>query len=120
MRFDRLDRRGALRQRQAATTRPRLAPQPPPVGPALPSDATVNLVLDLALRIGEVQMASGAGASDVTATVIAVTSAYGLPHCEVDVIFTSISICCQRGSDLAPVTTHRVVRGRGSFSGTMS
>jgi uncharacterized membrane protein YjjP (DUF1212 family) len=78
----------------------------------LPSEATVNLVLDLALRIGEVQMASGAGASDVTATVIAVTSAYGLPHCEVDVIFTSISICCQRGSDLAPVTTHRVVRGR--------
>ncbi len=64
------------------------------------------------LRVGEVQMASGAGASDVTATVIAVTSAYGLPHCEVDVIFTSISICCQRGSELAPVTTHRVVRSR--------
>jgi uncharacterized membrane protein YjjP (DUF1212 family) len=78
----------------------------------LPDESTVNLVLDLALRIGEVQMASGAGASDVTATVIAVTSAYGLPHCEVDVIFTSISICCQRGSELAPVTTHRVVRGR--------
>jgi uncharacterized membrane protein YjjP (DUF1212 family) len=84
----------------------------PPIGPALPDDTTVNLVLDLALRIGEVLMASGAGASDVTATVIAVTSACGLPHCEVDVIFTSISICCHRGSDLAPVTTHRVVRAR--------
>jgi uncharacterized membrane protein YjjP (DUF1212 family) len=112
VRPERVDRKRVLRQRRAATTRPQLAPQPPPMGPALPSDATVNLVLDLALRIGEVQMASGAGASDVTATVIAVTSAYGLPHCEVDVIFTSISICCQRGSDLAPVTTHRVVRGR--------
>ncbi|HKN98094.1 MAG TPA: threonine/serine exporter family protein, partial [Pseudonocardiaceae bacterium] len=88
------------------------ARQPQPIGPALPDDATVNQVLDVALRIGEVLMASGAGASDVTATVIAVTSAFGLPHCEVDVIFTSISICCQRGSDLAPVTTHRVVRGR--------
>lgn len=86
--------------------------EPQPIGPALPDDATVNQVLDVALRIGEVLMASGAGASDVTATVIAVTSAFGLPHCEVDVIFTSISICCQRGSDLAPVTTHRVVRGR--------
>src|ERR1700742_1055581 len=86
--------------------------QQPRIGPRLPDDTTVNLVLDVALRIGEVLMASGAGASDVTATVIAVTSAYGLPRCEVDVIFTSISICCQRGADLAPVTTHRVVRGR--------
>jgi uncharacterized membrane protein YjjP (DUF1212 family) len=93
-------------------TRPQFAPVDRPIGPELPDDATVNLVLDLALRVGEVLMASGAGASDVTATVIAVTSAYGLPHCEVDVIFTSISICCQRGSDLAPVTTHRVVRSR--------
>lgn len=105
----RLDRRHV--RRRVTATSPRLAPAAP-IGPALPDDATVNLVLDLGLRIGEVQMASGASASDVTATVIAVTSAYGLPHCEVDVIFTSISICCQRGSELAPVTTHRVVRGR--------
>lgn len=109
MRFDRLDRRSHHHRwlqlsTNGATQRP--------IGPPLPDDATVNLVLDLALRIGEVLMASGAGASDVTATVIAVTSTYGLPHCEVDVIFTSISICCQRGSDLAPVTTHRVVRSR--------
>jgi uncharacterized membrane protein YjjP (DUF1212 family) len=119
VRLDRLDRKGLLR-RQRATTAASLRTQrsrsdnrePAIIGPALPSDSTVNLVLDVALRIGEVLMASGAGASDVTATVIAVTSAYGLPHCEVDVIFTSISICCQRGSDLAPVTTHRVVRSR--------
>ena len=84
----------------------------PLIGPALPDDATVNLVLDLALRVGEVQMASGAGAADVTATVIAVTSACGLPHCEVDVIFTSISICCHRGTVLSPVTSQRVVRSR--------
>ncbi|MDT7803981.1 MAG: hypothetical protein QOI78_7414 [Actinomycetota bacterium] len=82
------------------------------MGPQLPDDATVNFVLDLSLRIGEVQMASGAGASDVSATIIAITAALGLPHCEVDVIFTSITVTCHRGTDLSPVTALRVVRSR--------
>jgi len=82
------------------------------IGPKPPDDATVNFVLDLALRIGEVQMASGAGASDVTATILAITSALGLPHCEVDVIFTSITVTCHRGTELQPVTALRVVRSR--------
>lgn len=82
------------------------------MGPKPPDDSTVNFVLDLTLRIGEVQMSSGAGASDVTATIIALTSALGLPHCEVDVIFTSITVTCHRGTDLAPVTALRVVRSR--------
>lgn len=114
MRFEKADRPGGMRRRFTGSlaTRPQFAPVDRPIGPELPDDSTVNLVLDLALRVGEVLMASGAGASDVTATVIAVTTACGLPHCEVDVIFTSISICCQRGSDLTPVTTHRVVRSR--------
>lgn len=81
-------------------------------GPALPAESTVHFVLDLALRIGEVQMSSGAGASDVTATILAVTNAYGLPHCEVDVIFTSITVACHRGVDLPPITSLRVVRSR--------
>ncbi|MEU3272803.1 threonine/serine exporter family protein [Saccharomonospora sp. NPDC006951] len=82
------------------------------MGPQLPDEATVHLVLDLVLRIGEVQMASGAGASDVTATILALTRALGLPHCEVDVIFTSITVSCHRGSELSPVTAVRVVRSR--------
>ncbi|MQA62567.1 MAG: threonine/serine exporter family protein [Actinophytocola sp.] len=82
------------------------------MGPDLPDDATVHFVLELSLRIGEVQMATGAGASDVTATIIAVTSALGLPHCEVDVIYTSITVTCHRGTELAPVTALRVVRTR--------
>ncbi|MBJ8346154.1 threonine/serine exporter family protein [Antrihabitans sp. YC2-6] len=57
-------------------------------------------------------MSSGAGASDVTATIIAMTSALGLPHCEVDVIFTSITVTCHRGTTMAPVTALRVVRSR--------
>src|SRR5699024_291130 len=82
------------------------------LGPALPDESTVHFVLHLALRIGEVQMLSGAGASDATATIIAITKAYGLPHTEVDIIFTSITATCHRGSDQPPVTAVRVVRGR--------
>nr|WP_246458487.1 threonine/serine exporter family protein [Saccharopolyspora gloriosae] len=81
-------------------------------GPALPEESTVHLVMDLGLRIGEVQMASGAGASDVTATIIGVVSAYGLPHCEVDVIYTSITVSCYRGTEEVPITSLRVVRNR--------
>ncbi|MPZ81989.1 MAG: threonine/serine exporter family protein, partial [Actinophytocola sp.] len=81
-------------------------------GPALPDESTVHFVLDLAIRIGEVQMSSGAGAADATATILAVANAYGLPHCEVDVIFTSITVTCHRGVDLPPTTSLRVVRSR--------
>ncbi|SNR61399.1 Uncharacterized membrane protein YjjP, DUF1212 family [Haloechinothrix alba] len=82
------------------------------MGPALPSDHTVHFVLDLALRIGEIQMSTGAGASDVTATILAVTNSLGLPHCEVDVVYTSISVTCHRGTETSPVTALRVVRFR--------
>nr|WP_237048148.1 threonine/serine exporter family protein [Lentzea guizhouensis] len=81
-------------------------------GPSLPDDTTVHLVLDLALRIGEVQMASGASAADVTATILSVTESYGLPHTEVDVIYTSISVSCHRGWGAPPITAVRVVRQR--------
>ncbi|CAM4184246.1 threonine/serine exporter family protein [Kibdelosporangium persicum] len=79
----------------------------------VPDPSVVNQVLDLALRIGEVQLSSGAGASDVTATISAVANACGLDQCEVDVTFTSITVCCHRGPDHAPVTSLRVVRSRG-------
>lgn len=83
------------------------------VGPELPSDAAVNMVLDLALRIGEVQLASGAAAADVAATLQRVTATYGLPRCEVDVTFISISVCCHRGTAASPVMSMRVVYSRG-------
>ncbi|MEV0697358.1 threonine/serine exporter family protein [Saccharopolyspora sp. NPDC050389] len=103
--------RGVLRRRDPELTMPPGA-RNVVYGPALPDESTVHLVLDLGLRIGEVQMASGAGASDVTATVIAVVSAYGLPHTEVDVIYTSITVSTYRGTDLPPITSLRVVRNR--------
>ncbi|GAA4852943.1 threonine/serine exporter family protein [Saccharopolyspora rosea] len=103
--------RGVLRRRDPELTMPP-GTRNVVYGPALPDESTVHLVLDLGLRIGEVQMASGAGASDVTATIIAVVNAYGLPHCEVDVIYTSITVSCYRGTDLPPITSLRVVRNR--------
>jgi uncharacterized membrane protein YjjP (DUF1212 family) len=101
--------RGVLRRREATET---FAARDVVYGPALPDESTVHLVMDLGLRIGEVQMASGAGASDVTATIIGVTGAYGLPHCEVDVIYTSITVSCYRGTESVPITSLRVVRNR--------
>nr|CEL23339.1 possible amino acid export carrier protein [Kibdelosporangium sp. MJ126-NF4] len=79
----------------------------------VPDESVVNQVLDLALRVGEVQLSSGAGASDVTATVIAVANACGFEQCAVDVTFTSITACCHRGPDHAAVSSMRVVRSRG-------
>lgn len=101
--------RGVLRRRESAEA---AGTRNVVYGPALPDETTVHLVMDLGLRIGEVQMASGAGASDVTATIIGVTSAYGLPHCEVDVIYTSITVSCYRGTESVPITSLRVVRHR--------
>ncbi|MEU6128724.1 threonine/serine exporter family protein [Saccharopolyspora sp. NPDC047091] len=101
--------RGVLRRRDPAEP---VGTRNAVYGPALPEESTVHLVMDLGLRIGEVQMASGAGASDVTATIIGVVSAYGLPHCEVDVIYTSITVSCYRGTEEVPITSLRVVRNR--------
>lgn len=119
MRFAPKNPNGELnRKRRAEQTRPQLPSlaemADPEFGPALQDKATVQMVIDLALRVGEVQMSSGAGASDVTATIYAIAGAYGLPHCEVDVIYTSITVSCHRGRQLSPITAVRVVRSRGS------
>jgi uncharacterized membrane protein YjjP (DUF1212 family) len=48
--------------------------------------------LDLALRMGEMLLSSGAGAADVTATMLAVVHACGLRHVAADVTFTQVSL----------------------------
>ncbi|WP_148573614.1 threonine/serine ThrE exporter family protein [Nocardioides caldifontis] len=48
--------------------------------------------LDLALRIGEMLLSSGAGAADVTATMLSVTHALGLRGVSADVTFTEVSL----------------------------
>ena len=48
--------------------------------------------LDLALRIGDLLLASGGGAADVEATMLAVTHACGLSGVDADVTFTELSL----------------------------
>ncbi|GAA4806448.1 threonine/serine exporter family protein [Actinomycetospora chlora] len=81
-------------------------------GPQVADDALVLRVLDLALRVGEVQLATGAGAAVAHDTMLAIARAYGLPTCDVDIAFSTITICCHRGNEAGPVTTMRNVRYR--------
>jgi len=80
--------------------------------PAFNGDAAITEVLDLALRVGEVLLSSGAASADVTKDVLTITAAYGLPRCEVDITFTAISISAHRGLSSPPVNTMRVVNYR--------
>src|SRR3954454_12725131 len=67
--------------------------------------------LDLALRIGEVLLSSGAGAADVTATMLAVTEACGVRRVSADVTFVDLALRHQPSSDQpAAIQMRRVVR----------
>ena len=60
------------------------------VSPADETDVKeLNLSIDLCLRIGEMLLANGAGAADVTSTMRAVAQHLGLRHhIDIDVTFT--------------------------------
>jgi len=75
-------------------------------------ESLARAVLDLALRVGEAMLSTGASASDVTATVLRLAAAYGLHSCHVDVTFTSITVSYHRGADDDPMTVLRIVRVR--------
>jgi uncharacterized membrane protein YjjP (DUF1212 family) len=94
----------------APTVRENLLPVVP--GPQVADDTLVLRVLDLSLRIGEVQLATGAGAAVAYDTMLAIAAAYGLPACDVDIAFSTITMCCHRGNEAGPVTTMRNVRYR--------
>jgi uncharacterized membrane protein YjjP (DUF1212 family) len=55
--------------------------------------------LDLALRIGEVLLSSGAGAADVTATMLAVTQSCGVRNVTADVTFVDLTLRHHPSSD---------------------
>lgn len=59
----------------------------------------VYQTLDLALRIGEVLLSSGAGAADVTATMLAVTEACGVRRVSADVTFVDLALRHQPSSN---------------------
>jgi uncharacterized membrane protein YjjP (DUF1212 family)/uncharacterized membrane protein YjjB (DUF3815 family) len=91
---------------------------PPTVAIGLPgSDDAVSQrharsVIDLALRVAEALLATGASAADVVATVLRLTSAYGVRSLHVDITFTSITISIHRGLGEDPLTVMRVIRVR--------
>ena len=67
--------------------------------------------LDLALRIGEVLLSSGAGAADVTTTMLAVTHACGVRHVSADVTFVDLTLHHQPvDAEPAAVQVRRVTR----------
>src|SRR6476659_8712784 len=67
--------------------------------------------LDLALRVGEIMLRSGAGAADVAASMLAVTRACGVHHVAADVTFVDLTVRHQPSStEPAAIQVRRVVR----------
>ena len=83
-----------------------------PVGPTVPTDAQVQQVLDVCMRVGEVLLGSGEPAEDTSDTMLRMAAALGLPTVDIDITFNSITMCCHRGMVAAPLTTMRLVRYR--------
>src|SRR5664279_3246161 len=75
---------------------------------------TARSVIDLAMRVGETLLSTGASASDVVATVLRLTDAYDLRSVHVDVTFTSISVSYHRGPDADPMTVMRGIKVRST------
>lgn len=75
-------------------------------------EAGVRRVLDVALRFGQLLLGSQAGTADVTATIVGVASAYGLPNTQVDITANSITVSVPRGVPGAPVTAMYLVQSR--------
>jgi uncharacterized membrane protein YjjP (DUF1212 family) len=69
-------------------------------------------ILDLALRIGEILLSSGAGAADVTATMLGITRHYGLRNADIDVTFTLLRMSYQDDPDEMPVLLTRSITQR--------
>lgn len=91
---------------------------PPTVPIAVPghhddvSQQQARSVLDLALRIGEASLSTGASAAEVVATVMRVTAAFEIRSTSVDITYTSISVSMQRGVNENPLTVMRVIKAR--------
>lgn len=67
----------------------------------------IHLTMDLCLRVGEMLMANGAGAADVTATMQSLAIHLGLRNADIDVTFTSLSMTFQMTPDDHPAVLIR-------------
>ena len=73
----------------------------------------VYQTFDLALRVGEVVLSSGAAAADAAVSMMAITSAAGLREADISVTFTELSISWQPSPYSPPETHIRNVKFRG-------
>lgn len=79
----------------------------------MPTDsARLHAVFDLAMRIGEGLLSNGAAASEVTATVLRVTSSSGLRNVSVQVTFDEVTISYLPDELSAPFTRVRSAGAR--------
>jgi uncharacterized membrane protein YjjP (DUF1212 family) len=72
----------------------------------------LNLTLDFCLRVGELLLASGAGAADVTATMDSLAWHFGVRRPDIDVTFTSLSMAYQPDAEEPPLIQMRQVKQR--------
>lgn len=111
-------RRTLTRPQVAARTLPgldfrtRRAGSIEPVGLEEPGEPATYRAMDLALRIGELMLASGESTEAVADAMRRVTRVYGLPHSEANVTFAAISLSYLPGQGAPPVTGERRVRRR--------
>ena len=78
----------------------------------MPETRDIYKTLDLCLRVGEVLVSSGAGAADVTATMLSLAHRLGLRNADVDVTFTQLSMSYQPSMDEPALIQVRNVRHR--------
>ncbi|WP_235508914.1 threonine/serine exporter ThrE family protein [Aeromicrobium sp. Root236] len=72
----------------------------------------IQRTLDVALRVGDMLLANGAGAADVTATMSSIAHHLGLRQALVDVTFTTVHMSYQSAPDEPAVTATRHVKQR--------
>lgn len=72
----------------------------------------LTLILDFCLRVGELLLSSGAGAADVTATMLSLARSLDARAADVDITFTSLTMSYQSSPDEVPLIATRQVRRR--------
>ncbi|CAN5666035.1 threonine/serine exporter family protein [soil metagenome] len=82
------------------------------MAPHRPTTPELALTLDFCLRVGELLLSSGAGAADVTATMLSLARSLDANDADVDITFTSLAMSYQSSPDEVPVISTRQVRRR--------
>lgn len=100
-----------LRGRISTVDAAKAAPPPSPLAPIdLTDHSQVAGVMNLAARIGDILLSSGTSNSDTKVQIRAVTSAYGLYYCHVDITLNTITIFANIGTERkTPVSVFHVV-----------